>query len=100
MGWVDGSWVQGEAGVGKEPDDQVLVVADASDALFGGVGDLSQGGRGPIRQLDVLEVGPQVLDRIELGGVGRQPLGTRGTLTQSGRVWAGSGRIKGRRRGD
>ena len=86
--------------MGEEPDHQVVAVTDPLDALGGGVGDLSQGGRGPIRQLDVLEVGPQVLDRIELGGVGRQPLGTRGTLTQSGRVWAGSGRIKGRRRGD
>ena len=57
VGWVDGSWVEGEAGVGKEPDHQVLVLADPLDALFGGVGDLGQGGRGPIRQLDILEVG-------------------------------------------
>jgi hypothetical protein len=35
--------VQGEAGVGQEPDDQVLVLADPLDALFGGVDDLSQG---------------------------------------------------------
>jgi hypothetical protein len=49
VGWVDGSWVEGEAGVGQEPDHQVLVRADSLDALFGGVGDLGQGGRGPIR---------------------------------------------------
>jgi hypothetical protein len=35
--------VQGGAGVGQEPDDQVLVLADPLDALFGGVDDLSQG---------------------------------------------------------
>ena len=29
--------------VGQEPDDQVLVLADPLDALFGGVDDLSQG---------------------------------------------------------
>jgi hypothetical protein len=28
------------------------------------------------RQLQVLEVGPQIVDRVELGGIGGQPLGT------------------------
>jgi hypothetical protein len=51
--------VQGGAGVGQEPDDQVLVLADPLDALFGGVDDLSQGGRGPVGQLQVLEVGSE-----------------------------------------
>jgi hypothetical protein len=59
VGWVDGSWVEGQAGVGQEPDHQVLALADPLDALFGGVGDLGQGGRGPVGQLDILEVGPQ-----------------------------------------
>jgi hypothetical protein len=53
--------------VGEEPGDQVLVLADPLDALFGGVGDLGQGGRGQVRQLDGLEVGPQVFDRVQLG---------------------------------
>jgi hypothetical protein len=67
VGWVDGSWVQGEAGVSQEPDHQAVALADALDALFGGVGDLGQGGRGQVRQLEVFEVGPQALDRVELG---------------------------------
>jgi hypothetical protein len=50
------------------------VLADSLDALFGGVGDLGQGGRGPVGELQVLEVGPQLLDRVELEGVGGQPL--------------------------
>jgi hypothetical protein len=33
IGRVDGSWVQGQASVGQEPDDQVLVLADSLDAL-------------------------------------------------------------------
>ena len=37
--------------MGKEPGDQVLVLADSLDALFGGVGDLGQAGRGQICQL-------------------------------------------------
>jgi hypothetical protein len=67
VGWVDGSWVEGEAGVGQEPEDQILVLADTLDALGGGVGDFGQGGRGEVGQLQVLEVGPQVFDRVELG---------------------------------
>src|SRR5215213_8463742 len=74
VGWVDGSWVEGEAGMSQEPDHQVLVLADSLDALGGGVGDLGQGGRGQVGELDVLEVGPQVFDRVEFGGVGGQPL--------------------------
>jgi hypothetical protein len=66
VGWVDGSWVEGEAGVGEEPDDQVVAGADPLDALSGGVGDLGQRGRGQVGELDVLEVGLQILDRIEL----------------------------------
>ena len=48
--------VQGEAGVGQEPDDQVLVLADPLDALFGGSTTSARGGRGPVGQLQVLEV--------------------------------------------
>ena len=40
----------------KKSEDQVLVLADPLDALFGGVGDLGQAGRGQIRQLHTLEV--------------------------------------------
>jgi hypothetical protein len=67
VGWVDGSWVEGQAGVGQEPDDEAVALADAPDALFGGVGDLGQGGRGPIRELDILEVGRQLFHGVELG---------------------------------
>ena len=58
----------------QESDDQAVALADALDALFGGVGDLGQGGGGPIGQLQVLEVGPEVLDRVELRRVGGEPL--------------------------
>ena len=74
MGWVDGSRVEGQASVGQEPNDQVLALADALDALLGGVGDLGQGSGGPIRQLQVLEIGPQALDRVELRSMGRESL--------------------------
>ena len=76
VGWVDGSWVEGQAGMGQEPDHEVLVLADTLDALGGGVGDLGQGSRGQIRQLDVLEVGSEDADRAQFGGIGREPLGT------------------------
>jgi hypothetical protein len=64
VGWVDGSWVEGEAGVGREPDHQGVALADALDALFAGVGDLGQGGRGPVGQLEVLEVGSEDAARL------------------------------------
>ena len=63
----------------KEPDHEVLVFADSLDALGGGVGDLGQGSGWQIGQLNVLEVGPQILDRVQLGGVG----GSRSTVSQS-----------------
>jgi hypothetical protein len=75
VGWVDGSWVEGEAGMSQEADHEVLVLADPLDALFGGVGDLSQRRGGPIGELNVLEVGPQVFDRVQLRRIGREPLG-------------------------
>jgi hypothetical protein len=56
VGWVDGLWVEGETGVGQEPDHQAIVVADPPDARFGGVGDLGQGGGWKVGQLDILEV--------------------------------------------
>jgi hypothetical protein len=59
VGWVDGSWVQGEAGVSKEPDHQILALADPLDALLGGVGHLDQGGGGQVGQLHILEVGSE-----------------------------------------
>src|SRR4029453_6859995 len=70
VGWVDSSWIQSEAGVGQEPDDQVLVLADPLEALCGGVGHGGQGGTREVGQLEVLEVGPQILDWVELGSVG------------------------------
>jgi hypothetical protein len=66
--------IEGQAGVGEKAGDQVLAPSDALDALGGGVSDLDQSGRGHIGQLHILEIGPQILDRVELGGVGREPL--------------------------
>jgi hypothetical protein len=60
--------------VGQEPDHQAVALADPLDALFSGISDLGQGGGWPIRELDIFEVGPQALDRVELGRVGGQPL--------------------------
>jgi hypothetical protein len=74
VGWVDDSWVEGEAGVGREPDHQVLVLADPLDALGGGIGHVGQGGTREVGQLQVLEAGPQVFDRVQLGRVGGEPL--------------------------
>ncbi|MER6434538.1 hypothetical protein ABT272_44215, partial [Streptomyces sp900105245] len=37
-----GWWVEGEAGVGEEGPGQLRVVVDAVDALFGGIGDISE----------------------------------------------------------
>lgn|SRR6266540_7529844 len=73
--WADGSGSEGEAGVGEEPGDQLVAGADALDAVLGRVGDLAQGGAGQVGQLGALEVGPQVLHRVELGRMGGQPLG-------------------------
>jgi hypothetical protein len=63
--------------VSKEPDHQAVALADSLDAVFGGVGNLGQGGRRQVGQLQVLEVGPQVLDWVELGGIGGQPLSSQ-----------------------
>ena len=60
--------------MGQEPDDQVLVLADPLDALGGGIGHVGQGGTREVGQLEVLEVGPQVLDRVQLGRGGGEPL--------------------------
>jgi hypothetical protein len=62
--------------VGKEADHQAVAVADALDALVGLVGDLGDGVAGEVGQLAplALEVGPQELDWVELGCLGRQPL--------------------------
>ena len=63
----------------QEPHHQRVAVADPLDALLGLVGDLGHGVGGAVGQLGALEVGPQVLDRVELGGVG----GSRSTFSQA-----------------
>ena len=67
VGWIDGSGVEGQAGVGQEPDDEAVAPADALDALFSGVGDLGQAGRGQIGELDILVVGPQISTGLSSG---------------------------------
>jgi hypothetical protein len=42
--------------------------------LGGGIGHVGQGGTREVGQLQVLEAGPQVLDRVQLGRVGGEPL--------------------------
>jgi hypothetical protein len=73
-GWVDGSWVEGQAGVGQEPGHQVLVLADPLGALFSGVGDLGQGGRREVGEFDLLEVAHRPSTGFSSGRIGRQPL--------------------------
>jgi hypothetical protein len=70
---VRGMARRGIARCGQESDDQAIAVADALDASLGLVGDLGEGVAGEVGQLAALEVRPQVLDRVELGGVGGQP---------------------------
>jgi hypothetical protein len=53
--------------VGEEADDQAVAVADPLDVVPGLVGDLGDGVAANVGQLHVLEVGPQALDRVELG---------------------------------
>jgi hypothetical protein len=64
VGWVDGSWVEGQAGVGEEPDDQAVAVADSLDAVLGLVGDLGDGVAGAVGQLSALEVGSEDTARL------------------------------------
>jgi hypothetical protein len=63
----------GRCGRGTRPPGPRL--ADSLNALRGRISDLSQGGGRQVRQLHVLEVGPQVFHRVQLGSVGGQPLG-------------------------
>jgi hypothetical protein len=56
--------------VGEEADHQAVTVADPLDAVVGLVGDMGDGVAGAVGQLAALQVGPQVLDGIELRGVG------------------------------
>jgi hypothetical protein len=64
VGWVDGSWVEGQAGMSKEPDHEVLLLADTLDALDGGVGDLAEGVTPEVGQLEVSEVGSEDAVRL------------------------------------
>ncbi len=47
---------------------------DALDATLGRGGDVVEGVAGEVGQLHALEVGPQRLDLVEVGGVGGQRL--------------------------
>jgi hypothetical protein len=60
--------------VGEEADDQRVAITDPLDAVLGLVGDLGDGVGATVGQLATLEVGPQVLDRVELG---RRQVGAR-----------------------
>jgi len=51
--------IEGQAGVGQEPDDEAVAVADSLDAVLGMVGDLGHGVGGAVGQLLVLEVGSE-----------------------------------------
>jgi hypothetical protein len=51
--------VEGQAGVGQERPDQLLVVADPVDALLGSIGDLDDLIAGEVGQLHGLEVGSE-----------------------------------------
>jgi hypothetical protein len=48
--------------------------ADPVDAAVGLVENLGQGRAGEVGQLDGLEAGPQVLDRVQLRSMGQEAL--------------------------
>ncbi|MDN3271959.1 hypothetical protein [Streptomyces sp. MA15] len=58
--------MDGQAGVGEEGPWQLLVVADAVDALFGGVGDIGKVVAGKGGEFPLLERRPQQFPRVEL----------------------------------
>jgi hypothetical protein len=66
--------VESQASVSQKRPDELLIIADPVDALLGGVGDLDDGVAGEVGQLHSLQVRPQVLHRVEFGGIRRQPL--------------------------
>ena len=61
--------------MGQEAEHQRVAGADPLDAVLGLAGDLGDGVAGVVGQLRTLQVRPEVLDRVELGRVGGQPLG-------------------------
>jgi hypothetical protein len=69
--------VEGEAGVGEEPGDQLVAGADPLDPLLGSVGDFTKGDGGQVGQLRTLQVRPEVFDGVEVRCVGGQPLGAQ-----------------------
>src|SRR4051812_49612407 len=61
-----------ESGGVEERVEQARRVADAVDASMGGGGDVAQVLAGEVDELDAFEVGPDLLDGVEVRGVGRQ----------------------------
>ena len=56
--------IEGQAGVGQEPDDQAVAVTDPLDAVLGLVGDLGDGVASAVGQLSTLEVGSEDAVRL------------------------------------
>ena len=68
------TWSKRKTGLVEEAEQELLVAADAADTAMGGghgVADLQVAAVG---ELASFEVGPQALGRVEIGGVGGQPL--------------------------
>jgi hypothetical protein len=59
--------IERQSGLGEEPDHQAVAGTHPLDAPMGLVGDLGDGVAATVGQLAALEVGPQLLDRVELG---------------------------------
>src|SRR5215208_1779248 len=64
---------QGQAAVPQERVGQPVGATDALDATLGRGDDVVEGVAGQVGQLHAFEVGPQRLDRVEVGGVAGQP---------------------------
>ena len=68
---VPWGWVDGESGVGEEGPGKLIILADAVDASFGGVGNVCEVVADEVGELTRLDRRPQQLHRIQLGCVGR-----------------------------
>src|SRR6266487_4107060 len=66
-------WSQGEAAVTEKGERQACVGAYPVDAGVGGLGGLVDAVGAEVGQLGALDVAPERLDRVEVGGVTGEP---------------------------
>ena len=69
---IEGAKSQRESGRSQEAEEEILVMAYSLDASPGRPDRLIQGLGAEVGQLLTLEIGPELLNGVELGGVGGQ----------------------------